>query len=423
MDTFQQSLDDAIAQVPTRFLEKAIAKKLREQGITETKTLSAKLAKHILEGKNWPLTVKAKKYSGNITLSFGEDDVSGLTKAIEHFIDIQILELIPNLAARASKKLLRRLRSRWPLEQTSQNADVSEFRTRLEERWGKPLGQLRMLLTMAREWGEGIHARKNSGRGKDKPNFKEILLRLHVRGCQVTDEIICLLENGFADGAMARWRTLHEIAVVAAVISQHGEDIAVRYISHQAVESKRAMNKYMSCCHLLGYKPLSAREIETITKRHEAAVTKYGKEFDTDYGWAASHLKKERVMFADLEVEAGRQDMRSHYQMGNDNVHAGIKSMFVRLGLLDGYQGLLSGRSNVGLMEPGQLAAYTLTQLSVFACLSEPNLDDLVVADMIRILRDEIPRSFYQADKQLRRDDKKYRALALENAGTINFGL
>jgi hypothetical protein len=29
-----------------------------------------------------------------------------------------------------------------------------------------------------------------------------------------------------------------------------------------------------------------------------------------------------------------------------------------------------------------------------------------VVAEMMRILRNEIPRSFYQADKRLRKDDR-----------------
>jgi len=100
--------------------------------------------------------------------------------------------------------------------------------------------------------------------------------------------------------------------------------------------------------------------------------------------------------------------------MGNDNVHAGIKSMYVRLGLVGNYDGLLAGRSNGGLMEPGQNAAHTLTQISNVVCLSEPNLDDLVVAEMVRRLRDEIPRSFHDADKRLRRDDKAYRNAAGE---------
>jgi hypothetical protein len=91
-----------------------------------------------------------------------------------------------------------------------------------------------------------------------------------VRACQVTDEIACLLENGFADGAMARWRTLHEIAMVAAVISQHGEAIAERYLAHQFVESKRAMDKYLACYKQLGYGPLPLRE----QKKFSATSTK-----------------------------------------------------------------------------------------------------------------------------------------------------
>jgi hypothetical protein len=102
--------------------------------------------------------------------------------------------------------------------------------------------------------------------------------------------------------------------------------------------------------------------------------------------------------------------------MGNDNVHAGIKSMFIRLGLLEDYTGLLSGRSNAGLTEPGQNTAHTFAQLSVLVCMSEPNFDDLVVGQMMLTLRDEIPRFFHEADKRLRRDDKESRATAGDDA-------
>jgi len=325
-----------------------------------------------------------------------------------HFSGANLSEFLNRMAVRMSKSVLKDLKSRWLQEHALQESDLSGFRQRLEDRWGKPLGQLRMLLTMTREWSQDVSTHHNS---ETKKNLvRSILIRMHVRACQVADEIICLLENGFADGAMARWRTLHEIGVVAAVIAKHGEDVAKLYFAHQAVESKRAMNKYLSCSGPLGSRPLSATEVKRITKAYEAAIRKYGKHFDADYGWAAVSLKKNRVTFADLEAEVGRAEMRSHYQMGNDNVHAGVKSMFVRLGLLDDYSSLLAGRSNAGLMEPGQNTAHTLTQLSALVCISA-NFDDLVTAHMISMLRDEILRSFYHADKQLRKDDKQQKAL------------
>jgi hypothetical protein len=87
---------------------------------------------------------------------------------------------------------------------------------------------------------------------------------------------------------------------------------------------------------------------------------------------------------------------------------AWIKSMYVRLGLSN-FDGLLAGRSNTGLVEPGQNTAHTLTELSAIVGLSEPIMDDLVTADMMRMLRDDVPKSLYKADRQLRRDDKRYR--------------
>jgi len=142
-----------------------------------------------------------------------------------------------------------------------------------------------------------------------------------------------------------------------------------------------------------------------IQKAYDKVIATYGKNFKGDYGWAAFHLKKERPTFADLEEAAGLTKMRSHYQMGNDNIHAGIKSMYFRLGLIGNYKNLLAGRSNVGLTEPGQNAANTLTQLAVLVCSSEPILDDNVISNMLIKLRDEIPRSFARVDAQIKRDE------------------
>lgn len=408
MHALQEGLNKALANLPQILLEKTISKKLNEQGIKPTKRLCSSLAKHILSRSSEPFRYRSKKLSGSISLKFTEADGEEITKALDNFSKNKLPGVVVSVAQKTSKRVLKDLKSRWAQESALQKADLTGFQERLEERWGKPLEQLRMLLTMCREWCQQAHERESSRRKHKKKQLREILIRLLVRGCQVTDEIICLLENGFADGAMARWRTLHEIGVVAAVISRHGESIAERYVAHQAVESKRAMDKYLGCYKDLGYRPLSARAQNKILKACNRAIAKYGPEFKGDYGWAAAHLKNPKPSFAALEKAAGRAEMRSYYQMGNDNIHAGIKSMYVRLGLLN-YDGLLSGRSNGGLTDPGQNAAHTLTQLAELVCLSEPKIDDLVAGDMIRALRDEIPKTFWQADKQLQRDDQNYR--------------
>src|SRR5579863_8404617 len=247
MDTLQQSLNQVLERIPAILLQKLIAKKLQKQGIPPSEDLSKKLAEHILSKTGKPFKYKSRKYAGNINLAFDAADADEISNAFDRFTEEQLPKLLPDVAHRVSKIVFKRLMSSWLAEHAQQEADLAGFRQRLEERWGRPLGQLRMLLTMSREWCQWTHSRYESQKGSKNEQVRTILIRLLVRGCQVTDEIICLMENGFADGAMARWRTLHEIAVVAAVISQHGDTIAERYLDHQAIESKRALDKYLAC--------------------------------------------------------------------------------------------------------------------------------------------------------------------------------
>ena len=344
-----------------------------------------------------------------VHLTISDANIEEVFQRIEKFSKEQLPSLIPSMAGKLSQKIFKDLKAKWSDENSLQEKDLTGFRKRMGLRWGAPLGRLRMLLTMIREWCNELSVRESHRRKRKNKQTRKLLIRFLVRACQVTDEILCLLENGFADGAMARWRTLHEIAVVAAVVLQHGNEITKGYIDHQAVESKRALDKYNASAPSLGYKPIPARQQAKIAKAYDQAMATYGKPFKGDYGWAARHLNKDRPTFSDLEAAAGRAEMRSHYQMGNDNVHAGIKSMYVRLGLIGDYEGLLAGRSNAGLTEPGQNAAHTLTQVAVLIGLAEPVFDDYVIADMLVTLRNEISRSFAKVDMQFKKEDREMR--------------
>jgi hypothetical protein len=50
---------------------------------------------------------------------------------------------------------------------------------------------------------------------------------------------------GYASGAHARWRTLHEIAVVALFIAQEDNSTAERYVHHRFVKSYEDAVEYL----------------------------------------------------------------------------------------------------------------------------------------------------------------------------------
>jgi hypothetical protein len=267
---------------------------------------------------------------------------------------------------------------------------------------------LKMLLTISRELGARVNEDlRDPSRIKGRHHLIEVLSRSHARSCQITEEIACLLSAGLADGAMARWRTMHEIAVVASFIAAGGEELAERYVQHQVVESKRAANEYEKYCKRLGRRPLSKNEIKMLESRCAALDKKFGRDFLGPYGWAAHDLKMRRPTFVDIERAAGIDHLRPYYRMASHPVHANPKGVFFRLGLMSESQILLAGPSNAGLADPGQCAALSLSQVSAVFGGLDPTIDNIVGLKIIMQLSAQIGDEFGQVHRRLERDARR----------------
>jgi hypothetical protein len=230
---------------------------------------------------------------------------------------------------------------------------------------------------------------------------------LHARACQISEEIIALLSSGFADGAMARWRTLHEIAAVCYLIGEHGEDLAERYSAHDIVETRKAARQYQQHAQRLGQEPLRDDEMEQIEKRYAAALARYGPQFKRPHGWAAAHLKKDNPKIADI-LEASKIDhLGPYYRMASHNVHANPKGVFFKLGLLKEIDILLAGPSDVGLADPGHAAALSLMQISTVLLQINPTIDNAITGNVMLDLVGEIGKRF-EASHELSLKEGRY---------------
>jgi LPS O-antigen subunit length determinant protein (WzzB/FepE family) len=402
MDTLQKLFEQQFKVLPELFLEKLLEKKLHAEGINTDPVMIQKLIQHVLSSNSDSFSWDdGKEGNISITINLTEADVEDAEK---RFI-ATLPRIIEKTTTDIARLLLKSLKKNWKKESNYQEAEFHIFKKNLERRWDKALGMLRMLLTISRELGVETAKLKPP----NESHLNDVLLRLHVRACQVTAEIIVLLENGYADGAMARWRTLHEIGIVMVLMRDHGEQLAERYIAHRAVEAKSGMDQYALCYEQLGYEKLDTSECNEINEAYEQAIHTYGKDFKGPYGWAAGFVKegKRGIGLAELEAAAGRSLMASHYKLASYNVHAGPHALFFRLGLI-GESGLLAGASNAGLTEPGQNTAITFTLISVLLVGDCVNFDRLVIMKIMLELRNEIPLAFGKADSKLQADHARY---------------
>lgn len=414
MGKINTAFKNELANVPRLLLLKMIKEKLSADGWADQPGLAEALADHCLNNGGdtfeWDDGAPSNDAPRKLAISFSEKDTARLSELTGEFVE-RLPAIIENATRNAADTLRKTLKRGWPEQSAYESAMLDGFRGRLEARWGKGFDLLRMLLTACRELGEDTTKRLGRSKASKNRTVRSLLVRLHARACQITAEIITLMENGFADGAMARWRTLYEVGIVATVIAEGGEALAKCYVEHEAVESKFAMDEYARCYAALGYKPISDRERRRVERAFAAAVKAYGSDFGKPYGWAAGHLKKKRVTFRDLEDAAQRLAMRPYYKMASYNVHADTpKSIFCRLGVIGDRSILIAGATDAGFTEPAQNAAGTLVQITALLLTDRAsNLDFMIGLLALTMIRDEIPDVFIRAERKLKRDHLRSR--------------
>lgn len=138
-----------------------------------------------------------------------------------------------------------------------------------------------------------IGCEKKRRRLKDRV-VVDVITRLHGRAASVAGEVQALLCNGFADGALSRWRTMHELTVTAMFIAQLGPDVAERFAAHVHADSIKSARQYQTFASILGFRQISIREQRDLEATACELERRYGKCFLGDYGWAAEALGSPR---------------------------------------------------------------------------------------------------------------------------------
>lgn len=397
MNSLQEALDRALDELPYRIVADRVRSKANEAGVRLSDKEIDRFVKHLAAEQDGEFRFRTWRWwdRRELTISLGETDRDQILATFESFLSDGLEGFVQGISEDLASEILATLRTTWPKQLRHESRQVRGFERRLDSRWGAAIERLLMTLIVCRELGE-LAAATYHGDDDAPEKLVDVLSRLHARACQVTEEIVCLLRSGLADGAMARWRTLHEIAAVGLFLSQNDMALAERYAEHQAVESFRAASEYRRCCEALGYEPISDDDFTAIKESRDQLVERHGKEFATQYGWAAHVLGVPRPTLRDIHRAAGVEHLQAHYRLASHNVHANPTGAFLRLGLLDDVDVLLAGRSDVGLDEPGVSCSISLSQITVaFATLS-PNLDLLVGIKIVEMLRDETISLFDQ---------------------------
>jgi hypothetical protein len=282
------------------------------------------------------------------------------------------------------------------------------FEERLRETWAEGLAALETVIVSCFEAGEEVFKEDRRRAIASDPRFAALVL-LHARACNTADEILVLLRSGHASGALARWRTLHEIAVISQFLKQEAPRIAERYMAHADVLRAKRIVSYQAFAERLGEVPLTPAEETSIRAARDRILAEVPdpKGFKSEWGWAGEALGNPEPKFVDILKAVKLEFWQPLIESSHSPVHAGSAG-FVDVGNDSDGRFFLAGPSDAGLIEVGHRAAISLMQATVSLLVLRPTMDRMLMLYTILALVDDVAAGFVRG--RARYDRLKARA-------------
>ena len=246
-------------------------------------------------------------------------------------------------------------------EQAGQRA---AFEARLEARWGRGLDLADLVIHEALESGMWAHGLVGPAAAASEDHKFEALVRLHGKAVMTAGEVMVLLRSGYSSGALARWRTLHEVWVVSLLLLDGDDELSRRYLHHEVVETLKAQEEYEETWEDLGHEPPDWTAAERDQIRAELA-TEFGPVFLRDYGWAAPLFNDTAPKYRQLQERVELDHWRGYYRMASHGTHANPKGISWNIQSLTPVEMIWAGPSNAGLVDPAQCTLIALSSITV----------------------------------------------------------
>lgn len=268
---------------------------------------------------------------------------------------------------------------------------AQEFEKRSFERWKPAFDHLEMMWEIAQELGKSNANEFDQDTDENTQAVMAALSNIFPKALLVTNEIICLLKGGFPDGALARWRSLHELTVTAMYILQEGREPAIGYMLSFHFAARRAALQMNEHAELARLEKFSKDDLEGFDIRCNEAEKALGRkiEKDKDGEWPKINLKHRD--FAAIEKHVGMDHWRPRYKWASQHTHADLKPAGNLLGMSESKEAVnLVGASNSGFADPFMMAAISLAQITNTYLSVTPNLDRIVHSSVLLKFSDEM---------------------------------
>jgi|TARA_R110000851_G_scaffold90253_2_gene196881 hypothetical protein len=237
-------------------------------------------------------------------------------------------------------------------------ANHQSFIERNLARWEGGFDKLDLFYITAQEAGVVFQENFTSIPDLENDPLLGVLMRQHAHACRITSEIIHLLKGGYADGALARWRTLFEISVNCLIINKHGKDAAIDFVRNGQIKNVEGIEEYQKTAQDMNLEPYSDEYLnQALALKAELAGD------EKSFHWARKYANGSKI--EKLREYIGLGAWSHNYKLASRNIHADYTEMRSLLGMSEASEEvLLVGQSNSGITYPAHLTVISLLQIT-----------------------------------------------------------
>src|SRR5699024_116474 len=295
---------------------------------------------------------------------------------------------------------------------------TQEFESRLQLRWSSAFYDLTSIIKIAEETAADIidDYMANQATIDGDQTFVtlvfDVLMKLYSKAIVLSKEIKTLLKSGYADGAMSRWRSLHECNVYFTLLTMKYDDKEYtkknihKFYEYSIIEKHQELTNYYN---KEKYFNLNSTEIKAIEEDYKEILNKYGNDFKHPYSWARCIFpNKPRIYFSDLEKKAGIDHLAIYYKQANYQIHTSPTGLYNSLGNIQDDRvkeyGFILGPSNYGLSIPGQLTMISLAQISTSLLSLDTNIDKMIRTSIFQKYLDRATVNFDSIQTEIEKE-------------------
>ncbi|MCG6110894.1 MAG: DUF5677 domain-containing protein [Paracoccus sp.] len=270
------------------------------------------------------------------------------------------------------------------------------FEGRNYKRWKEPIDLLMVLWVIAEE---------TSSEHQRTPFADSLvthaLCGLQPRALLIAREAMHLMQGGFADGALARWRSLHELTVTALFLVKHGEITANAYLLNTHFSDLRSAESYNRHAKRANLTPISSEDVIALKEARDQAEEELGRTLKNDWDWAKDCLEGRASNFAEIEKDFEMDHWRPRYKWACRHIHPAYVRADSWLGMKETSANVFQvGPSNAGLVDPLHMVVISLTHItSIFILHPDPSIKTIITVKVMRELCKKIGQFAIDTEK------------------------